>query len=158
MQSTLMKIFDKGTKRRTPYDSDWNKPMNLLLVNYILNHIKHEWVVPDTEPCRKRELFMTAAYICVTYGYSLRGCKGFWVDFQRLIYGIHIGKYDRQETHVIVSVMGIYKEGDGDLMHLLLLITVTQSAIMIRIWLEILVALLKAEGRNICPAFCDKEG
>ena len=96
-------------KRRIPGDSDRNKPVNSLVVNYILNHIKHEWVVPDTEPCRKRELFMNAAYICVTYGYSLWGYRCFWVDWTRLIDGIHIGNYDRQEPHVIVSAMVRFK-------------------------------------------------
>ena len=49
---------------------------------------------------------MTAAYICVTCGYSLWGHEGFWDDCQRLIDGIYIRKYDRREMHVIVSVMG----------------------------------------------------
>ena len=39
---------------------------------------------------------MTAAYICVTYGYSLRGYEGLWFDFQRLINGIYIENYDRR--------------------------------------------------------------
>ena len=57
---------------------------------------------------------------------------------------INIWKYDRRDPHVIVSVMGIFKGGDGDFMHLLPLINVTQSGINIRFWLEILVASLKA--------------
>ena len=60
-------------KRRIPEDSDWNKPMNSLVVNYILNNIEHEWEMTDTDPCRKRELLMTTDYICVAYGYSMWG-------------------------------------------------------------------------------------
>ena len=41
--------------------------------------------------------------------------------------------------HVIVSVMGIIKGGDGYCMHLLPLINGTQSGIRILVWLEILV-------------------
>ena len=51
--------------------------MNSLVVNYSLNHIKHEWVVPNTDPYRKRELLMTIAYISVQYGYYLQGLR--WV-------------------------------------------------------------------------------
>ena len=40
---------------------------------------------------------------------------------------------------MIVSVMGIFKGGYGDRMHMLPLINVTQSGISIRICLEILV-------------------
>ena len=71
IHSDLMEIFYKGTKRRILVESDWNKPVNALVVNYILNHIEHEWVMPDTEPCGNREILMTAAYICVTYSFYL---------------------------------------------------------------------------------------
>ena len=74
---------------------------------------------------------MTAVYICVAYGYFLRVNKGFWVECQSLIDGIHIGKYDRRDLHVIVSVMIIFKGEDGDCMHMLHLINVTQSGIRI---------------------------
>ena len=75
-----MDTFSKGAKRSMPEDSDRNKPVNSLVVNYILNHIKHEWVIPDTEPCSKREILINVAYTCVTCGYYLRGYKGFWFD------------------------------------------------------------------------------
>ena len=55
----------------------------------------------------------------------------FWIDCQHLIYGIHIGKYDRQEPHVIVSVMEKFKGEYGDRMNLLRLINVIQSGIRI---------------------------
>ena len=134
-QSELMEIFVKGMKRRIPEDSYQNKPVNSLVVNYILNHIEHDWVMSNTETCRKREPLMTAAYIYVTYGYYLQGYKGLWVDCQRLIYGIHIGKYDRQDPHVILSMMGRFKGEDRDRMHMIPLINVTQSGIMIWVWL-----------------------
>ena len=50
----------------------------------------------------------------------------FWVDCQCLIDGIHIGKYDRQDPHVIVSVKGKFKGEEGDRMHLPPLINITQ--------------------------------
>ena len=100
---------------------------------------------------------MAVAYICVTYGYTLWGYEGLLVDCQHIIYGINIGNYDIQETHVIVSVMKRLKGEVGYCMHLLPLINITQSGIRIQVWLEILVALLKAEGRTNCPEFCDEE-
>ena len=45
---------------------------------------------------------------------------------------------------MIVSVMGIFKGEEGDRMHLLPLINVTQPGISIRVCLERLLALLKA--------------
>ena len=54
--------------------------------------------------------------------------------------------------------MGRFKGEDGDRMHLLPLINVTQSGIRIRVWWERLVGLLKTEERTNCPEFCDEEG
>ena len=86
---------------------------------------------------------MTAYYIFVRYGYSIWGYDRFWFDCQNIIYGIHIGKYERREPHVIVSVIGIFKREGGDHMNLLSLRNVTQSGIMIQVWFDRLVALLK---------------
>ena len=47
---------------------------------------------------------------------------------------------------------------DGNRMHLLPLTNVTQTGIMIRVWLDIFVALLKTEERTNLPEFCDEEG
>ena len=59
---------------------------------------------------------------------------------------------------MLVAVMGRFKGEDGDRMHFLPLANVTSLGIRIRIWLERLVALLKKEGNNNCPALCDMEG
>ena len=82
---------------------------------------------------------MIASYICVTYGYSLRVYEVFWVDSQRLMDGIHLGKNYRREPHVLVAFMGIFKGEYGNIMHLLPSLNVTLSGIRIRMWLERLV-------------------
>ena len=67
--------------------------------------------MPDTDPCSKGELLTNAAYICVTYSYYLQEYEGLWVDFQRLMDGIHIVKYDIWGPHVIVSSVLIFMGG-----------------------------------------------
>ena len=57
---------------------------------------------------------MAASYICVVYGYSLRGYEGFWVDCNRLIKHIHVGKFDSRALHVTVDALGRFKSEDGD--------------------------------------------
>ena len=66
-----MGMFYKRTKKRLMEESDRNKSVNSWVVDYIFNHIENKWVMPNTEPCRKRELSMKAAYICLMYGYYL---------------------------------------------------------------------------------------
>ena len=73
MQLALMEVFAKDMNWRIPEDLGFNKPVNYLVVNYILNHIEHEWGVLNTEYGRNREPLITTAYICMPYGYSLRG-------------------------------------------------------------------------------------
>ena len=158
MQSSLMERFSKGTNNSMPEYSYRNKPLNYLVVNYILNDIKHVWVGSETDQERKRELLMTASYICVTYGYSLRGYEGFWIDSQRLMDGIHLRKHDRREPHVLVAVMGRFKGEDGNILYIFPLVNVTLSGIRICMWLYMLVTLLKEEGKTNCPVFCDMEG
>ena len=92
-----------------PEDSGRNKPLKSLVINYILNDIAHEWVVSETDQKMKRYPLMTASYICVTYGYSVRGYEGLWVDLQWLMDGIHLGKHDRRETPVLMVVMVRFK-------------------------------------------------
>ena len=72
IQSSLMERFYKGVKKRIPEDSDRNKPLNSLVINYILNDIDHKWVGSETDQDSKRYLLMNASYICMTYSYSLR--------------------------------------------------------------------------------------
>ena len=61
MQLAFTGKYFKGIKRRIPEYSDLNKTVNSVVVNYILNNVEHEWVMPNTEPSRNRELLMTAA-------------------------------------------------------------------------------------------------
>ena len=143
IQSSLMERFSEEIKKMIPEESDQNKPLNSLVINYILNYIDHEWVGSDYDQERKRDMLMTASYICVTYGYSLRGYEVLWVYLQRLMDGIHLGEHDRREPHVFVAVLVRFKVEDGYIIHLLPLVNVTSSGIRIRMWLERLVALLK---------------
>ena len=79
---------------------------------------------------------MAVSYICVVYGYSLKGYKGFWVDCDHLIKHIHVGKFDSRAPHMIVAALGRFKSEDGNRLHVFPLVNKTGSGIRIRIWLE----------------------
>ena len=157
-QSVLMERFVSGLTARMPQDVKKNKPMSSIIVGYVLDALEAEWTSLETSDERKRIVLMSAAYICVTFGYSLRGNEGLWVDAQRLIDGINVGKHDPRASHVIISLLGRFKGEEGDRMHVFPLSSVTKTGIRIRLWLERLVALLRKEGKTDCPAFCDEEG
>ena len=62
-QSSLMERFTKGMKKSMPEDSDRNKTLKYLAINYILNEIEHKWVGSETDKESKRELLMNSSYI-----------------------------------------------------------------------------------------------
>ena len=74
---------------------------------------------------------MAAAYICVAYGYSLRGHEAFWIDCDHLLRFLHIGKANTRTPHVIVAALGRFKGEDGDRMHLFPLVNETRSGVRI---------------------------
>ena len=59
---------------------------------------------------------------------------------------------------MLVVVMERFKGEDGNRMHIFPLVNITSSGIMIHLWLERLVALIKEEGKNNFPDLCDMEG
>ena len=158
-QSLLMERFSKGMKARMPEAKNRDKPLVAEIVAPLLDRIEAELFVPGTESARVRELTMTGAYIAVTFGYSLRGNEGFWVDGPRLMEGLSLGANAIKEPHVVVSLMGSrFKGEDGDRMHLISLANVSRLGIRYRVWLERVVRILKEEGKQEGPAFCDEEG
>ena len=101
---------------------------------------------------------MAGGYIVATFGYSLRGNEGFWVDADRLCKHIGVGKHDGRQPHVLIPLLGRFKSEMGERMHVIPLVNFTRSGIPIRTWVERLVAVLRREGKSACPAFCDEEG
>ena len=158
-QTVFVERFVKGMAARMPQKSSQNLPMSGVVVRYVLSVCEKEWWDVTTSPDRKRSVLMLGAYLCVTYGLSLRGNESFWVDANRLCDHILLGKNDVREGHVNVALLGRFKTEDGDRMHVMPIANVSKSGIRFRMWLERLVVWLRKEGNTTdCPAFCDEEG
>ena len=157
-QTVFLERAVAGMKARMPQATRRNLPFSSKMINFLLEHLEVTWFnVEDSDEGRRLAL-MTAAYLCVTYGYSLRGNEGFWVDGDRLCENIRVGKRDERCPHVLVPLLGRFKSEEGDRMHVIPIVNKTRSGIKVRLWLERLVILLKSEKRTNCPAFCDEEG
>ena len=158
MQSPFMERFIKGMKVRMPVESERNLPLMGSVVKLILDHVEYEWALPYTTSNRKRLLGMVGGYIATTYAYSLRGHEGFWVDGDSLMTHINLGRNDKKVPHVVVSLLGFFKAEGGERLHVFSIANRTSSGIRVRVWLERVVVILKAEKKVNCPAFCDYEG
>ena len=157
MQSSLMERFMVGMKPRMPVDSQRNLPLLGDVVSAMLKLMTDEINSGQAEEARMRRLIMCGGYMSVAYDYSLRGYEGFWVDGDRLIKHIKLGK-DHETPHIVIALLGRFKAEGGDRMHTFVLSNETKSGIKIRKWLELVVKQLTRERKDSYPAFCDEEG
>ena len=156
-QTVFMERVMAGMKARMPQVSRRNLPFTSVMIRFILDKLEVIWFSGEEEEDTKRIALMTAAYLCVTYCYSLRGNEGLWVDADRLCENIRVGKRDSRCPHILIPLLGRFKGEEGDRMHVIPIANQTRSGINVRLWLERLVSLLKQEGKTNCPAFCDRD-
>ena len=97
-----------------PVEKNRNLPLMGHVVKRLLEWIEYEWASPMTTDVRRRLLVMVGTYIAVTYGYSLRGNEGFWMDGNNLQDYIHLGKFDNPVPHVVISLLGFFKAETGE--------------------------------------------
>ena len=102
-QSLFMEQFVKGMKAQMSKEKNRDKPLVSEVVAPLLDRIEEEIYLPSTNPARKRELIMAGGYIAVTFGYLLRGNKGFWVDGKQLVEGLSLGAKANKDPHIVLS-------------------------------------------------------
>jgi len=157
-----MERFTLGMRIRMPEITIQSLPLMGVTVDELLSsRLEAEWIDSGTEPTRKRLITIVCGYIVVvTFGYSLRGHEGFWMDAGRLCEGIRTGRNPPvgELRHVLVSLLGRFKGEQGTRMHVFPLSDRTSSGIRIRLWLERVVKILLDERKENCLAFCDGEG
>ena len=146
-QRNLIERVVIGMENRMPKESSRNLPFTSRMILYILDNLEEELYGLDTSRDRARLITMTGAYLVITFGYSLRGNKGFWVDADRLCKHIGVGKHDGRQPHVLIPLLGRFKSEMGERMHVIPLVNFTRSGIPIRTWVERLVAVLRREGK-----------
>ena len=73
---------------------------------------------------------------------------------------LHFGatESDPSLQHVVVPLLGRFKNEDGSRYHLMLCSSITASGFKIREWVEKLSLILRSEKRLVGPAFCHKDG
>ena len=98
-------------------------------------------------------------YLIVSYACSLRGNEGFMMDFFGLRTHIKDGRSKNEEQpHVVIPLLGRFKNEVGERLHLMLAVNVTKSGFKVRDWVERLVVVLWKEGKRDGPAICDRDG
>ena len=108
----------------------------------------------------KRDIIVVGGALAVLVGGALRGGEVLLMEASELVRRRLDGKHHPDHPHVVIPLMGRFKNETGERNLLLTLASETQSGIEIRKWVERLIILLIREGRSnqVGPAICERDG
>ena len=158
--SKLFQMFMRGLLLRMgkQTESNWGLDYKVLLA--VLFNLEQKIEDVMTMEGERRECIMLGAFLTIGFVCALRGNEVFMVEADGLQRMINEGKNDVvvENSHVVIPLLGRFKNEDGEKWHLMVSVNMTESGIKARFWVEKLVQLLKKERRGMGPAFCDIEG
>ena len=151
--------FMEGCLKRMGKEVKSDLALDPSILHLILNNLKSEWLNVSTSNARRRWISVVGCYLVVCFVCSLRGNEGFMIDFYGLRTHIKDGKsLDEKTPHVVIPLLGRFKNEIGERMHLMLSVSETKSGFKVREWVERLVVTLWCEGKRDGPAICDIDG
>jgi hypothetical protein len=112
------------------------------------------------EPDRKRLITICAGAFVILFGGALRGGEVFMLEASEFVKRRHDGRNLVRNGHVVIPLMGRFKNETGERNLLLVLANETEGGLKIRRWINRFTELLLSEGRDRTtgPAICDLEG
>jgi hypothetical protein len=133
---------------------DWAIPLPAM--HGLMRVLDDEWLCATEHEHRER-LTSIGAYSLIAFCGSFRGPEVFLTD----LHGLR--KYlsecnEQRRDHLVIPLLGRFKGELNSRYHLAPLVTVTNSGLDIKKWVEHLVQVREKEGRTPCPAFCDQLG
>ena len=118
-----------------------------------------ERTIKDEEEEEEKKHCIVGFYFIITFVLSLRGNEGFMIEVKTLIEYIDKGKEEWEENpHVLIPLLGRFKNEDRERLHKMLAASVTKSGSQVQLWTEVVVEILKDEGNVTGPAICDAKG
>jgi hypothetical protein len=158
--SKLFQMFMRGLLLRMgkQTESNWGLDYKVLLA--LLFNLEQKLTAENVTQEERRECVMLGAFLTIGFVCALRGNEVFMVEAEGLQRMINEGRRDiiLENSHVVIPLLGRFKNEDGEKWHLMVAVNTTDSGIKARFWIEKLVELLKGERRGMGPAFCDKDG
>jgi hypothetical protein len=159
-QSRLFTMFMVGCEKRMGrlVKQDLGLSIDMLLAVLTLYDIEMELEGVTKE--RKRFIIVAAAAFVILFGGALRGGEVFMIEASELVKRRDDGRKLDEDGHVVVPLMGRFKNEMGERNLLLVLANKTNGGLEIRKWVDRLSALLLLEGRgeSTGPALCDEKG
>ena len=158
--SVLFCMFTLGCEKRMGRVVLQELAFSVEIILALLRDFDAELESEDTEYKRKRDLVVVGATLVVLCTAALRGGEVLLMEASELIRRRLDGKNHEDFPHVVIPLMGRFKNETGERNILFALASVTASGIEVRKWVERLIILLMQEGRNrtLGPAICEADG
>ena len=156
--SLLFTRFTKGCLSRMGKEVRSDMALDPDILHCIMSNLNNEWISEGTSETRKRWISIVGCYLMVCYACSLRGNEGFMIDLFGLISHIRDGRNDSETPHIVIPLLGRFKNETGERMHLMLAVNITKSGFQVRMWVERMLRILMNEGKREGPAICDEDG
>ena len=158
--SKTYSMINRGMLLRMGKQTQTDLGLDIRVLHLILNNLKVEIQNEEGNYMRVRELMLLGTLLIIGFVCALRGNECFMLDAQGLLSHINVGQSGQKKgnEHVVIPLLGRFKNEDGNRLHLMVAVNVTASGLEVRLWLECWAALLTKENRTSGPAFCTPSG
>lgn len=159
--SRLFQLFMRGLLLRMGRQVESNWGLDYRALKIMLDNLESELDLDNVTSAGSRRAIMLGSFMSTAFVCALRGNEGFMVESKGLQEMIELGKNERdlELSHVVIPLLGRFKNEDGEMWHVMVSTNETGSGIKVRFWLELLVEVLRKEDHvGLGPAFCDKDG
>lgn len=158
--SRFFQMFTRGLLLRLGRQTRSNWGLDYNVLHAILKNLEKDLELEVLSKEERRSIIMIGSFFIIGFVCALRGNEIFLVEAEGLQTMIHKGKLEKEKKllHVVIPLLGRFKNEDGERWHVMLSVSVTNSKLEVRKWTEKLVAVLAKERRGMGPAFCDRNG
>ena len=144
--------FMEGCQRRMGQDWRPNKAISVEIMGALLSAVERRAMGAVDNRARFRWT-MAGAYFCFCYVLSLRGSEGLLVDLEGLS-----EFHNPERDYVVIPLLGRFKGEHHTSQHLMPCAKETESGIRVEVWIQRLLTIHMAEGRQKGPALVNSSG
>ena len=157
-QSLFYTRFSYGLLLRMGRQTIHNMALDYKLLLRIMHILENRLEDSSATASEKRWTTLLGTYLITGFALALRGNEVFMIEAGGLLYYIQDGKDDKDESYVVIPLLGRFKNEDGERWHIMLSVSETSSGLKVRTWLERLAKILESENKKEGPALCHKNG
>ena len=159
-QSKLFYMFMQGCEKRMGRLVKQDIGMSMGMMKAMLEIYEKELNLPDVTRERKRLIIVCAGAFVILFAGALRGGEIFMMEGSEFVRRRDDGRHVTGNGHVVVPLMGRFKNETGERNLVIVLANRTKSGLEVRRWIDRFTALLLVEGKGEVtgPGLCNEDG